>query len=152
MLDSFIYPSSFLDNPIREIAKIKAKLEAVSTSEYDIKLRRGGIRDIEFIVQTLQLLNAGTLPELKTQNTLNAIERLSNYGLLTKSEAKILTENYIYFRRIEHILQMLHNLQTHTIPLEPNILTMLAKAMKNYEKKDKTISFPTPSIPEWKTF
>jgi len=152
MLDSFIYPSSFLDNPIREIAKIKAKLEAISTSEYDIKLRRGGIRDIEFIVQTLQLLNAGTLPELKTQNTLNAIERLSNYGLLTKSEAKILTENYIYFRRIEHILQMSHNLQTHTIPLETNILTMLAKAMKNYEKKDKTISFPTPSIPEWKTF
>ncbi|MFN3134919.1 MAG: hypothetical protein ACK44H_05030 [Candidatus Kryptonium sp.] len=152
ILDSFIYPSSFLDNPIREIAKIKAKLEAISTSEYDIKLRRGGIRDIEFIVQTLQLLNAGTLPELKTQNTLKAIEKLSHHGFLTKSEAKILTENYIYFRRIEHILQISHNLQTHTIPLEPNTLTMLAKAMRNYEKKDKQISFPTPSTPDWKVF
>ncbi len=152
MLDSFIYPSSFLDNPIREIAKIKAKLEATSTSEYNIKLRRGGIRDIEFIVQTLQLLNAGTLPELKTQNTLKAIEKLSNYGLLTKSEAKILSENYIYFRRIEHLLQISHNLQTHAIPLEANALAMLAKAMKNYEKKNKPISFPTASIPDWKIF
>ena len=98
MLDSFIYPSSFLDIPIREIAKIIAKLEAGSTSEYDIKLRRGGIRDIEFIVQTLQLLNAGTLPELKTQNTLNAIEnmklnfspRLNNLLLITFCQGHLL--------------------------------------------------------------
>ncbi|MCX7762218.1 MAG: hypothetical protein N2252_05195 [Candidatus Kryptonium sp.] len=154
MLDSFIYPKSFSEDPTVEIAKIKAKLEATATSEYNIKLRSGGIRDIEFIVQTLQLLNAGKFPSLKIQNTLKAIEKLEDLGLLTKNEAKLLRENYIYFRRIEHLLQISHNTQTHTIQLDPHTLTTLAKAVKiyEYEKKGETLAFPSPSTPDWKIF
>ncbi len=152
MLDSFIYPKSFLENPVFEVAKIKAKIEATSTDELNIKLRKGGIRDIEFIVQILQLLNAGAKPELKEQNTLKAIRKLANSNLLTTTEAKILTENYIYFRRIEHLLQIAHNLQTHTIPSNPWILTSLAKGMRNYEKGDENLSFPDASLPDWKIF
>lgn len=152
MLDSFIYPTTFFENPVAEIAKIKAKLEATATTEYNIKLRRGGIRDIEFIAQTLQLLNAGNFTELKTQNTLKAIERLAKFGFITKNDAKILKENYIYFRRIEHILQISHNIQTHTIQIDPHFLSVLAKAMKNYEKRSGVLSFPPPSVPDWKIF
>lgn len=152
MLDSFIYPKSFLENPIDEIAKIKSKIEVTSTSELNIKLRKGGIRDIEFIVQTLQLLNAGKNAELKERNTLRAIEKLAKSGLLTNSEAKILTENYIYFRRIEHLLQISQDTQTHTIPPDPWTLTSLAKAMKNYERRKEKLSYPDPSLPDWKIF
>ncbi len=152
MLDSFIYPKSFFENPIIEIAKIKAKIEATSTSELNIKLRKGGIRDIEFIVQTSQLLNAGKNEELKERNTLRAIKKLAGSGLLTNAEAKILTENYIYFRRIEHLLQISHDIQTHTISHDPWILTSLAKAMKNYERKSEKLSYPDPSLPDWKIF
>lgn len=152
MLDSFIYPTTFFENPVVEIAKIKAKLETTATSEYNIKFRRGGIRDIEFIVQTLQLLNAGNFIELKTQNTLKAIEILAKYGFITNEDAKILRENYIYFRRIEHILQISHNIQTHTVQIEPHFLGVLAKAMKNYERKRGILSFPPPFVPNWKIF
>ncbi|MEN3037815.1 MAG: hypothetical protein ABDI07_01455 [Candidatus Kryptonium sp.] len=152
MLDSFIYPKSFSEDPVVEIARVKAKLEATATSEYNIKLRSGGIRDIEFIVQTLQLLNAGRFPSLKTQNTLKAIEKLAELGLLSKSEAKLLRENYVYFRRIEHLLQISHDTQTHTVPIDPPTLTTLAKAMKIYEKKGETLNFPPSSTPDWKVF
>lgn len=152
MLDSFVYPKSFLEDPIVEIAKIKAKIEATSTNELNIKFRKGGIRDIEFIVQTLQLINAGKNVELKERNTLKAIKKLARSGLLTNTEARILSENYVYFRRIEHLLQISHDIQTHTIPSDPWALTSLAKAMKNYERKVEKLSFPDPSFPDWKIF
>lgn len=152
MLDSFIYPKSFFEDPVDEIAKIKAKIEATSTSELNIKLRKGGIRDIEFIVQTLQLLNAGKNTELKERNTLRAIEKLAKLGFLKNSEAKILAENYIYFRRIEHLLQISQDTQTHTIPIDPWTLTSLAKAMKIYERRKEKLSYPDPSLPDWKIF
>ncbi len=152
MLDSFVYPKSFYENPIDGIARIKSKIEATATSELNIKLRKGGIRDIEFIVQTLQLLNAGRNPDLKEQNTLKAIDKLANAGFLTQNEARILSENYIYFRRIEHLLQISQNLQTHTIPSEPSFLTSLAKAMRNYEREKNEMSFPEQITPDWKIF
>lgn len=152
ILDSFVYPKSFYENPIEEIAKIKSKIESTATSELNIKLRKGGIRDIEFIVQTLQLLNGGRNPDLKEPNTLKAIEKLATAGFLTQNEAKILSENYIYFRRIEHLLQISQNLQVHTIPSDPNFLTSLAKAMRNYEREKHKLSFPEQIIPDWKIF
>ncbi len=152
MLDPFVYPKSFYENPVEEIARIKSKIESTTTSEFNIKLRKGGIRDIEFIVQTLQLLNGGRNPDLKEPNTLKAIEKLANVGLLTQNEAKILSENYVYFRRIEHLLQISQNLQVHTIPLESNFLTSLAKAMRNYEREKHKLSFPEQIIPDWKIF
>jgi len=115
MLDHFIYPKSFVEDPVEEIARLKAKIEATSKNEYDVKLRPGGIRDIEFIIQALQLLNAGNFPQLKEANTLSAIDKLALFGFLNEKDAKILRENYIYFRRIEHLIQFSQNIQTHTI-------------------------------------
>jgi len=152
MLDHFIYPKSFVEDPVEEITRLKAKIEATSKNEYDVKLRPGGIRDIEFIIQSLQLLNAGNFPQLKEANTLSAIDKLAHFGFLNEKDAKILRENYIYFRRIEHLIQFSQNIQTHTISTDPDTLTWLAKAMRNYEKTKDALSFPESYAPDWKIF
>ena len=71
-LSPFIYPRTFFQNPIEEISRIKARIES-NSDDRNIKLRAGGIRDIEFIVQALQLLNGGKNDSLRNSNTLAAI-------------------------------------------------------------------------------
>ncbi|MGC8653059.1 MAG: hypothetical protein ACP5US_03610 [Candidatus Kryptoniota bacterium] len=123
----FVYPRTWLENPLDEIARIKLRIEADSSDELNIKLRRGGIRDIEFIVQALQLLNGGTNPELRTGNTLKAIQLLCERKLLSRKEARVLDKAYRLFRLVEHRLQLYHNIQTHTIPPGGSELLSLAK-------------------------
>ncbi len=114
----FIYPRTWLDNPIDEIPRMKIRIEATNPSELNIKLRRGGIRDIEFIVQALQLLNGGAHPEIQTGNTLKAVKALEQSGVLSKRESNLVTTAYKFFRLVEHRLQLLNNLQTHTLPTD----------------------------------
>jgi glutamate-ammonia-ligase adenylyltransferase len=114
----FVYPRTWLENPIDEIPRMKIRIEDTDPSELNIKLRRGGIRDIEFIVQALQLLNGGSNPEIQTGNTLRAIKALEKCKLLDKHEASLMTAAYKFFRLVEHRLQLLKNLQTHTLPTD----------------------------------
>ncbi len=81
-----------------------------------MKTGRGGIRDIEFAIQFLQLLNGGDLPDIRTGNTLGAIMALERDGCLTYQERTILEENYAFLRKIEHRLQIMFDLQTHVLP------------------------------------
>lgn len=115
-LRPFIYPRTWLENPIDEIPRMKIRIETTNPNEFNIKLRRGGIRDIEFIVQALQLLNGGTKPEIQTGNTLRAIKLLGKNKILTKQETTLLTSAYKFYRLVEHRLQLFSNLQTHTMP------------------------------------
>ncbi|MGA9408075.1 MAG: hypothetical protein WBW71_13160, partial [Bacteroidota bacterium] len=114
-LSPFIYPRTFFENPIEEISRIKARIESDS-DDRNIKLRSGGIRDIEFIVQALQLLNGGKNTSLQNANTLAAITLLHSARLLSTTEAARLREAYIFFRILEHRLQMLEYTQTHSLP------------------------------------
>ena len=85
MLVPFVFPGHFADDPRQEIARVKQRIEAELASragENNIKLQPGGIRDIEFIVQCLQLLNGHTHPQIRAHNTLTAIERLRRAELL----------------------------------------------------------------------
>ena len=84
--------------------------------ERNVKTGRGGIRDVEFAIQFLQLLNGGDLPALRTTNTLEAIVKLESVGCLTNQERTLLEENYVFLRRIEHLLQIMFDLQTHMLP------------------------------------
>jgi len=115
-LQPFVYPKTLLGSPLEEIAKIKSKIEARVESDSNIKLGSGGIRDIEFIVQALQLLNAGTNVELRERNTLQAISRLADAKLLKKEEATQLRGAYLLLRTVEDRLQLLHGLQKHSLP------------------------------------
>jgi glutamate-ammonia-ligase adenylyltransferase len=125
-LRPFVYPRSLFANPLNEIARIKARIEVQSGDTHNIKLCSGGIRDIEFIVQALQLMNGGRSPELRTGTTTDAIERLETRGLLSGEEALILGTTYRFYRTIEHRLQMLEYAQTHSIPADPAERTKLA--------------------------
>ena len=94
--------------------------------QWNVKTGEGGIRDIEFAIQFLQLLNGGDLEEVRTGNTLQAIMRLEHVGCLTMQERNILEDNYRFLRKIEHRLQIMFDLQTHTIPEEDEELRRLA--------------------------
>jgi glutamate-ammonia-ligase adenylyltransferase len=140
MVQPFRYPRSLNENVLREIAGMKDRIETevVRSGELErnVKLGRGGIREIEFIAQTLQLLNAGRLPFLQGPQTLPALEKLVQYKLLEGAEAKTLAEAYCFLRDIEHRLQMENNLQTHTIPTDAASRERLARLMGFGKLKD----------------
>lgn len=83
----------------------------------DVKLSRGGIREIEFIVQLLQVVRGGQFPELRTRPTLQALERLAAAGLMSAETAASLANAYTFLRRVEHRIQYLDDQQTHVLPM-----------------------------------
>src|SRR6478609_2160100 len=83
----------------------------------DVKLSRGGIREIEFIVQLLQVVRGGQFPELRTRPTLQALQRLATAGLMTEDTARALETAYTFLRRVEHRIQYLDDQQTHVLPM-----------------------------------
>jgi len=86
-------------SPLEQMKKLRKIIER-DVEESNIKLIPGGIRDIEFTVQALQLLNGGKDESIKTGNTLSALEKLSQVKLLTKNETKSLQDAYIFYRRM----------------------------------------------------
>jgi len=121
-LTPFIYPSSLSASPKKQILKMKASIERRIKDEDNIKLIYGGIRDIEFSVQALQLLNGGKIKAIRNGNTLQAIEELEKAKLLNDLEAKTFSDAYIFYRKIEHYLQLMNDRQTHVIPEEGELL------------------------------
>jgi glutamate-ammonia-ligase adenylyltransferase len=108
----------------------KSAIDA-GVAERNVKTGRGGIRDIEFVIQFLQLLNGGAVPNVRTGNTFVAIERLETVGCLTHQERTILEENYSFLRKVEHRLQIMFDLQTHDMPVSDIELAKLARRL-NY--------------------
>lgn len=82
----------------------------------DVKLSRGGIREIEFIVQLLLVVRGGQFPEIRTRSTLRGLQRLVAHGLMKPETAARLAEAYEFLRRIEHRIQYLDDQQTHLLP------------------------------------
>ncbi|MCS7315929.1 MAG: glutamine-synthetase adenylyltransferase [Bryobacterales bacterium] len=95
----------------------------------DIKLARGGIRDIEFLVQCLQRLHGGREPWVRHAGTLLALFRLRDKNLLSPREYSRLASAYQFLRHLEHRLQLVEDRQTHTLPLSDQELTALARRM-----------------------
>lgn len=135
MIEPFVYRRYLTSHEIAEIRAIKRRIEHRTTSsgtaEWDVKTGFGGIRDIEFVVQFLQLLNGCTLPELRLNQTLETLEKLKSTGCLTTDEFEILRDNYIFLRRVEHRLQLFDDRQTHRIPEQHQTRQILARLM-NY--------------------
>jgi len=125
-LSPFIYPHTHSSTPIEQIKKLKSEVERKLRDEENIKLIPGGIRDIEFSVQALQLLNGGKNKAIQSANTFNALNELENVNLLTKKEKEIFETAYILYRKIEHFLQLMNNAQTHVIPQHGEIAEKLS--------------------------
>ncbi len=92
----------------------------------DVRNGRGGVHDIEFVIQFLQLLNGGDLPEIRTPNTLSALNGLQQQGCLTLEERSQLEKNYLFLRNVEHRLQITSDLRRHTLPDDMQSLRNLA--------------------------
>lgn len=129
-LEPWIYRRYLGLADITGIKALKRRIEQRAQREggdiRNVKTGRGGLRDVEFVIQFLQLLNGGDLPEVRTGNTLEAIARLEQVGCLTHQERTLLEENYTFLRRIEHRLQIMFDLQTHLLPTEPVEMRKLA--------------------------
>ncbi|HEY8904556.1 MAG TPA: bifunctional [glutamate--ammonia ligase]-adenylyl-L-tyrosine phosphorylase/[glutamate--ammonia-ligase] adenylyltransferase, partial [Rhodoferax sp.] len=95
----------------------------------DVKLSRGGIREIEFIVQLLQVVRGGQYPELRTRPTLNALPRLAKANLMPAETATTLAAAYEFLRRVEHRIQYLDDQQTHILPTQDVDLAWIASTM-----------------------
>ena len=132
-LTPWIYRRYLSHADISGIRALKRRIEQqtldVGGGARDVKTGRGGIRDVEFVIQFLQLLNGGDLPELRTGNTLEALVKLGKVGCLTHLEQSILEQNYSFLRRIEHMLQIMLDLQTHMLPDDREELRKLALRM-----------------------
>ncbi len=106
----------------------------------DVKNGRGGIRDVEFLVQGLQLTNAREHPGVLTGHTPSAIERLAEAGLLADDRALELADDYALLRRTEHLLQVLDDRQVHAIPADGPALIALARRLLGAEASERTLA------------
>ena len=129
-LERFIFPASISRSPHREIVAIKtrieARLEKDGKSETNLKLMPGGVRDIEFITQCLQLLMGGTHPDVRCASTLDGIFQLHGSGAFSDEEFTRLTQAYRLYRRIENARQWRELLAGFSIPESGEDATTLA--------------------------
>jgi glutamate-ammonia-ligase adenylyltransferase len=114
-------------------AQIDASLRAKGVQRRHVKLGVGGIREVEFLVQALQLLYSGDDPWLRERNSLRAIFRLTERGYLPQSLGRFLGEALVFLRTVEHRLQIVDEFQTHTLPGEPAALARLARRLGSTE-------------------
>ena len=128
----FVFPRYFDDETLNDIREIKRQMESQiadrGETEIEVKLGRGGIRDVEFTVQMLQMLNGGRMPEFRAQATLDAIKALNMRGILNAFEATTLAGNYSFMRRVEHRIQIEGSQQRHVLPHDAIQLDRLAEA------------------------
>ncbi|MGC1340583.1 MAG: bifunctional [glutamate--ammonia ligase]-adenylyl-L-tyrosine phosphorylase/[glutamate--ammonia-ligase] adenylyltransferase [Candidatus Binataceae bacterium] len=129
-LENFIY-RRYLDfdtlGQLRAMKhQIEAELRSAAMVERNVKLGRGGIRELEFVVQSLTLIYGGRDPRIRTARTTIALERLAEFGYLPAQRARRLADAYLFLRDVEHKLQIVAGRQTHTLPTESNALRALA--------------------------
>ena len=118
---------------IEDIHSIKRQIHAhkghgeIAVAGHNLKLGRGGIREIEFFAQTQQLILGGRIPDLRVRGTCEALEQLAHKHLIEESTCAELKESYAFLREIEHRLQMVDDEQTHSLPATPAGVEQIAR-------------------------
>lgn len=131
-IEPFIWRRNLDYAAIEDIHSIKRQIHAhgrhgsIAVAGHNIKLGRGGIREIEFFAQTQQLILGGRNPKLRSGRTLDAIEALCAEGFVAPETAADLARAYRFLRTLEHRLQMIEDEQTHTLPKSPEALAHVA--------------------------
>ncbi len=133
MIRPFIFGRPFDGNAITEVRRIKERINQKMSdrglSRRNVKLGSGGIREIEFIVQTLQVSFGRRFPVIHKRNTLNALSALVKKMLISEEEYTFLSEAYIFLRDVENKLQMVYDFQIHSIPTKEEELKACALRM-----------------------
>lgn len=123
MAEAFVYRArveeSFVESIRNNKRRLEQKIARAGESDVNVKEGAGGIRDVEFTVQFMQLVAGGANSELRGGNTLRALDALVEAGLLTAAERNALAESYIFLRTVEHRLQIRDELPVRCLPREP---------------------------------
>ncbi len=130
------------------LAKQKIDRQTEKKSGYNVKLGRGGIREIEFVAQALQLAHGGRDDWLRVAHTLVSLGRLADRAFITEHERTELSDAYYFLRALEHRLQMEHGLQTHTVPDSPESRTLVARRLgfATADEFDATLKTHTSTV------
>lgn len=140
-LEPFIWRKHLDFAAVEDVHSIKRQiLSAHKSAElndpvFDVKLGRGGIRDIELFAQTQQLILGGRNRRLRAQGTISALEALTETGAISATARDALSEAYVFFREIEHRIQMLEDAHTHRVPADKEVRARLA-ALAGFESTD----------------
>lgn len=130
-LEPFIYRRYLDFGMIEDIKLMKQKIDHSLTrekeGELNLKLGQGGIREIEFFIQALQLINAGKKKQIRSKNSLCSLGLLRDEKLVTVQEHDTLKDAYIFLRTTEHRIQVEQERQTHNLPIKPEQLRCLAR-------------------------
>jgi len=125
---------------VKEVRSVKEKIDAKMAErgheQRNVKLGVGGIREIEFFVQTIQVLAGKRVPALLDRSTLGTLDRFVRLKLISDKERDALTAAYVFLRDVEHKLQMVHDLQTHSLPDQEDELERCAIRM-GYDGADR---------------
>jgi len=114
-IEPFVY-KKFLDYAsLEDLKDMKTKLDRLHKKR-DVKLGRGGIREVEFFVQAHQLITGGEVKDIRERNTIRAIEKLLKRKIINKQLSDILSNCYLFLRSVEHAIQLVDELQTHRLP------------------------------------
>jgi glutamate-ammonia-ligase adenylyltransferase len=154
---AFCYSNALTSEEIAEIVHTRQRKEAQATRKTSTRRRRGGkpqtstanvksgyggLVDIEFVVQTLQLVHGGEVPSVRVQNTLLAIDRLHKIGILTETQRDGLTEAYQFLRRVENALRIVHDRALDALPRNRTELGQLARRL-GYKETENTSTAET---------
>lgn len=143
-----VFSAASTPNAIREVRLAKEKIDrklAALPGGFNVKLGIGGIREIEFIAQALQLAHGGREPWVRSSQTLIVLARLAEKGFLTEQERTTLSSAYTFFRMVEHRLQMEHGAQTHTVPVVEEKVELLARRCGYQTVRDVSGKPETPA-------
>jgi len=138
-IEPFVYRKYLDYNLIEDMMAMKKKIDASlarqQEGDLNIKLGRGGIREIEFFIQALQLVYAGKNPALRERNSLKALETLRDGRIIAEEDAAALADAYRFLRTVEHRIQVVQERQTHSLPKKDDEMLALARR-SGYLRKD----------------
>ena len=128
MAHRLVWEEGLDPDALRSIRNLKARAE-LSAPQTDLKRSRGGIRDVEFAVQLLQMVHGRFDEDLRSGSTLDAIDALMKHGYIEDAEGQRLADSYRFLRETEHRIQLWDLQQTHELPDEPEALERLARSL-----------------------
>jgi glutamate-ammonia-ligase adenylyltransferase len=143
LLEPFVWRRSLDLEVLTEIQAMKARIDARAGAEGkdDLKLGKGGIREVEFFVSALQLLHGGKEPELRERAVLPSLDRLLYAGIVPTRDRDALSDAYLFLRRAEHRVQMVDGRQTHHLPpLEERLPLARAMGLESVERFEEALA------------
>ena len=131
MVAPMVWSAASRPNFVADVQAMRRRVEEnIPRPEVDrqVKLGPGGLRDIEFAVQLLQLVHGRPTAGCAPGSTLPALEQLTDNGYIGRMDSATLAESYVFLRNVEHRLQLQRLRRTHVVPTEPDALRWLARA------------------------